>query len=267
VVLGNTICAYFIYITVHDAAHGAVARSHAVNDWLGRLCILPLTPFIAFSAFRYLHLQHHRATNEPERDPDYWATGARWWSLAFRFATFDLAYWVFYLEQLRQRPQREIIESITSVAVNVAVVAGLFALGIGREVLLFWILPGRLAIAVLVWVLAYLPHRPHEVMQKDDPFRATNIRFGMERWLSPLMLFQNYHLVHHLYPKEPFFLTVELWREKERFHLEQNPYLVDVRGRPGSVAQYLESRAREAHVDLASIAPSGLTDGQDLRAR
>jgi fatty acid desaturase len=59
VVAGNTACAYAMYITVHDATHGAVAKARWINDWLGRVGILVLTPLIAFAPYRYLHLQHH----------------------------------------------------------------------------------------------------------------------------------------------------------------------------------------------------------------
>jgi fatty acid desaturase len=265
--IGNSICAYILFTPAHDAAHGAVARSRWINDWVGRVCILPLNPFFAFAAFRYLHLQHHRTTNEPDGDPDFWASGSRWWALVSKFATVDLAYWAFYLRRLPKRPVREALENGASLSISVGALISLSLLGFGREILLFWILPGRVAIFVLAWMFDYLPHRPHTVAQKDDRFRATNIRVGMERWLSPLTLWQNYHLVHHLYPKEPFWLTVELWRKNERGHLEQSPCLVDVWGRSLTTRQYVEVRAHQGSVDLTGILPAQLTDPGDSPAR
>jgi fatty acid desaturase len=81
------------------------------------------------------------------------------------------------------------------------------------------------------------------------------------------MLWQNYHLVHHLYPKEPFWLTVELWRKNERWHLEQSPCLVDVWGRALSTRQYAEVRAHQGGVELGGILPVQLTDQGDSPAR
>jgi fatty acid desaturase len=267
VVVGNMLCAYTIYITVHDAAHGAFAKARWANEWLGRVWILALTPFIAFSAYRYLHLQHHRATNEPQADPDMWASGERWWTLAFKFATIDLAYWAFYLRRLPTRPRKEVVEAVLSLGVSIGMVAALWAFGLGREVLLFWILPGRLAIFFLAWLFDYMPHRPHGVAQKENAYQATNIRVGAERWLSPLLLWQNYHLVHHLYPREPFYLTVDLWREKERWHLDQSPLLVDVWGRPLSAQAYLAVRAREGTERVAAVDTGKLGKPRDLEAR
>lgn len=265
--IGNSICAYILFTPSHDAAHGAVSRSRWLNDWVGRVSIVVLNPIFAFAAFRYLHLQHHRTTNEPGVDPDHWASGARWWVLVARFATVDLAYWAFYLRRMFKRPRREGIETAVSLSLSVGALVVFFLMGFGRELMLFWVLPGRIAIFALAWLFDYLPHRPHTTLQKEDRFRATNIRVGMERWLSPLMLWQNYHLVHHLYPKEPFWLTVELWRKNERWHLEQNPSLVDVWGRPLSARRYAEVRAREGGVGGAAVAPVSLNESGDPAAR
>lgn len=38
-----------------------------------------------------------------------------------------------------------------------------------------------------------------------NPFQATTIRRGWEWLLTPLMVYQNYHLIHHLYPTIPFY--------------------------------------------------------------
>jgi fatty acid desaturase len=249
--MGNTICAYILFTPMHDACHGSVGRSRRVNDWVGRISGALMNPLLAFAAFRYLHLQHHRSTNECGNDPDLWASGSRWWQIAARCATIDVAYWIFYVRRAAQRPGREVVENWISLALQLGVLVGMIALGFLGEVLLFWILPGRIAIFVLAWLFDYLPHQPHQVLQKDDRFRATNIRVGMERWLSPIMLWQNYHLVHHLYPKEPFWKAVELWRSKESWHLEQSPSMVDVWGRPLSVQQYARLRARDADVTAA----------------
>lgn len=265
VVVGNAACAYAIYITAHDAAHGSIARARWVNDWVGRVAIVVLTPFIAFAAYRYLHLQHHRATNEPDADPDMWASGERWWELVLRFATIDLAYWAFYLRRLSTRPGKEVVEAIVSLGVSIAIIVALSMVGHGKDVLLFWILPGRLAIFALALLLDYLPHYPHAVAQKDNAYRATNVRVGGERWLSPLMLWQNYHLVHHLYPREPFYLTVDLWREKERWHIERDPLLVDFWGRPLSAQAYLAARAHDATPDETGV--GDLDERRDLEAR
>jgi fatty acid desaturase len=241
---GASVLAYVSYIAMHDAAHGGVSRRRWVNGAIGRLCLLPLSPLLSFPAFRYLHLLHHAATNEPSRDPDLWASSARRWSLPLRFASMDLGYYAFYLRRLRQRPPREVAETLGTVVVAMLGLGLALRAGWGWNVLVFWILPGRIAMFVLAWLLDYLPHHPHLIRQRDHAYRATRIRVGMEAWLSPLMLWQNYHLVHHLYPRAPFWMTVRIWRENERWHLQQGPVLVSVSGKPLDEHDYWRLRQR-----------------------
>ena len=56
--------------------------------------------------------------------------------------------------------------------------------------------------------------------------------------LSPLLLNQNYHLVHHLHPVIPFYKYVRVWRRNEDAYLERDPALSDVRGRPLTPEEY-----------------------------
>ena len=58
----------------------------------------------------------------------------------------------------------------------------------------------------------YLPHKPHFVLASENPYRAT--RLFADPLLTPIFLYQNYHLVHHLYPGIPFYRYARVWREK-----------------------------------------------------
>ena len=70
-VLAATAAAYAAFTPMHDAAHGSVSRRKEINEPVGRAAAAVLSgPFIVF---RYMHLEHHRFTNEPERDPDFLA--------------------------------------------------------------------------------------------------------------------------------------------------------------------------------------------------
>jgi ring-1,2-phenylacetyl-CoA epoxidase subunit PaaE len=138
----------------------------------------------------------------------------------------DLRYYAFYIPKMSQRPRAEMVENVLGIVFFLVAVGGLVFAGFGREVLLFWFLPGRIAIVMLVLAFSVLPHVPHEVTQKENKYRATNLRVGFEWLLSPLLLNQNYHLVHHLYPFVPFYRYLAVWRAKERFHQAQNPVIL-----------------------------------------
>ena len=70
---------YASYTVAHDAVHGSISGNHRSLRWLNRalgymmawLLMIPLT------AHRYEHMDHHRHTNDPEKDPDYPVAGMR----------------------------------------------------------------------------------------------------------------------------------------------------------------------------------------------
>ena len=72
-------------------------------------------------------------------------------------------------------------------------------------------------------------------------------RIGSEPWLSPLLLYQNYHLVHHLHPVVPFYRYIRVWRRNEEAYLDGGPALTTVRGRPITVEEYRALRRLREH--------------------
>jgi beta-carotene hydroxylase len=66
-------CVTRSYLPSHDTHHNiivpAASRWHWLNEFFGHIVIFPLgLPFHTASA---THLEHHRHTNDPLRDPDY----------------------------------------------------------------------------------------------------------------------------------------------------------------------------------------------------
>src|SRR3954469_22174388 len=66
-----SLCAYASFTVLHEGVHGAFClRPRSVHTVVMMLAALPL--MAPGWAFRFLHLEHHRHTNDPEKDPDYW---------------------------------------------------------------------------------------------------------------------------------------------------------------------------------------------------
>jgi beta-carotene hydroxylase len=207
-VLLITLGAYAAFTPLHEAAHRAVTRKRWVNEVVGRIATLPFAgPFVVV---RHFHLEHHKHTNESDRDPDHWSGRGPSWMLPLRWVTQDLHYYVLYARLLGSRPRRERIEAMATVAGLAGLVALLVATGHGREVLLYGLLPTRLAVGLLALAFDWLPHRPHDVPAKIDRFRATSAAPG--RLLFLLSFGQSLHLVHHLFPAVPFYRYGRVWR-------------------------------------------------------
>lgn len=205
----STVAAYAAFTPMHDATHRAVGRAPWLNAVVGRLSALPLmAPYVAF---RHLHLTHHRETNDPAHDPDQWAGRGPAWQLPLRWLSQDLHYYARFLPD-GSRPRAERVEGIVTAGFYWGLALGLLLSPLGLTVLLGWVLPARLAIAFLSFSFDYLPHRPHTVLARTDRHAATvNFR---ERWLGLLLLNQDHHLAHHLYPSVPFYRYHLAWRAR-----------------------------------------------------
>jgi fatty acid desaturase len=202
--------AYLAFTPLHEAVHRSMARSRRVNELLGRLAAVPLMG--PLPAMRHLHLEHHKHTNDPARDPDHYSGRGPAWLLPVRWATQDLHYYWLFLRGLRRRKMPGRGETLATLAAEIALIAALCALGQGRLVLLGWVLPARIAVLVLAFAFDYLPHRPHQIPASVDRLRATRVIDS--RILEVLFLGQSHHLVHHLYPAVPFYRYGRIWRQK-----------------------------------------------------
>jgi fatty acid desaturase len=244
-IAGNTLAVFMFFTVMHDASHRALSTIDWLNDAIGRISVVFFSPLNAFPAFRYIHMQHHMHTNDHDgRDPDAYTGNGPKWTHPFRWATLDINYYVYYVGKLRTRPGSEKLEALISSAVTIAVVAVIVATGHGMELLLYYVIPSRLAVFALGYGFDYLPHHSLEHTGREDKFKATRLRVGLEWLLTPLMLYQNYHLVHHLHPVVPFYRYLRVWDEKEHEYLRHDPALVTVTGRELSVEEYRELRRR-----------------------
>ncbi len=203
-----SLAAYLAFTPMHDSAHRGVGQSSRLNAVVGRLCSVPLLG--PFAAFRYVHLEHHKHTNDAEKDPDFYSGRGPAWLRPLRWVTQDLHYYVVYLKA--RRSAGELGEVVLVFLALLLACLGLTLTGYGMLALL-WIVSSRLALLFLAYSFDYLPHRPHKVKGKDNRFLATSVRpSGL---LQVLLLNQNLHLIHHLHPAVPFYRYGKLWRAQE----------------------------------------------------
>lgn len=191
------------FTPMHDASHRAIApRSRWIDEVVGWICGLPV--LATFSGLKYLHLAHHQHTNDPVRDPDTWSSKAKSrLGVVLRWLVLDLHYLARYVSEAHTRPGRELVTSALGITVMLGSWVVFIATGHGLELLLCWLVPSRIAIVMLSVFFDWIPHAPRETTLVEDPYRASNVY--EHRWLTPLLLAQNYHLVHHLFPGVPFY--------------------------------------------------------------
>lgn len=225
----NSIASYIAFPVAHEATHSAVCANRRVNDWTGRIAMTLLEPGPFFQVFRFIHMKHHRFTNHREKDPDVYSGTGPTWLLPFKWLTLDYIYFKTYLspEVFKKRPKSERREFYFSVLFAVSVITAVTFAGWLQYYLLLFFIPTRIAKFFIIIAFDFLPHYPHEAYAKDEPYRCTSNRVGLEWLLTPLFIYQNYHLVHHLYPAVPFYRYLKVWNARKQYHEAQNPAITD----------------------------------------
>ena len=115
--------AIFVLFTVlHDASHYSISSHRWVNVAFGRVAMFFVSPLISFKSFAFIHIEHHRNTNDDENDPDHFVSGAPLWQVPVRFALMDVPYVAFLVRHARRRPRAELLETAALMTVSVMVI-------------------------------------------------------------------------------------------------------------------------------------------------
>jgi beta-carotene hydroxylase len=229
----NTLILYADQTPLHEACHGNIAGRDSKWLWLNHLVGYACGAILLheYKAFRYMHLAHHRDTNNEEIDPDHWVAVQGPFKILFRCLTIVFWYQRYFWRHIAfhahipgMRPLT--IHIVIAYAILYGIALGLAVMGYWREVLMLWIFPHILASALIIYFFAYLTHKPHEVHER---YRDTNIFWVRGKIIEPvvnwLYMFQNFHLIHHLFPRIPFYLYPDAFQslepvlEKEQAHV------------------------------------------------
>lgn len=221
IVAGTAFCAYAVYTVLHEAVHGAVTGMNihlrGVNEWAGYIAAHMLG--ISFIGHRRGHLKHHRATNHPEDDPDMafaahtlpalvamWFRGIpKEWHFAATFKHFTAA-----------EKRVLVFEYLAIFTTRALLIAYCADLGVTLVTLILGHLIGN---AVLTTLFAWIVHHPHSEQERMKTTTVYQGRRGLDTIMTLLWVSQNYHAIHHLYPKVPFFRYRKLYRKLESYLL------------------------------------------------
>ena len=190
----NTLALHCSGTVIHDACHQSAHRNRIVNAILGHCSALILV--FAFPVFTRVHLQHHGNVNHPKDDPDqYVSTGGPLWLIAVRFLYHE----VFFFQRQLWR-NYELLEWFISRLIVITIVYISVQYHFLGYILNFWFIPAFIVGITLGLFFDYLPHRPFV-----ERSRWKNARVYPGKVLNILILGQNYHLIHHLWPSIPWY--------------------------------------------------------------
>jgi len=205
-------------ILMHEAAHNAMFKTAAVNEWVGEwLCGRPILAELA--AYRHYHLTHHRFT-QTDKDPDL--------ALSAKFPTSKASLRRKFIRDLTgQTGVRQLVGQIVmsfrlagdtdaieaaeqdmaqafkardlwkSLPVFVAIVVAMGVFGQWWYGLAFWVLPYLTWFQLVLRIRNIAEHGATEVSQ--DPLR--NVRTTLAGPIGRAIVapyWVNYHLEHHM---------------------------------------------------------------------
>lgn len=253
----NTLVTFVMYTVVHESAHHAAGKLTWVNEVLGRLAVPFVAAYASFPSLRYVHGEHHRHTNAPvHADPDAWTTRGPRWQLPLRWLTLDFSYARCYFARLRSRPPHELAETLVVLAAALSAAVALVSAGYGLELLFAYLLPQRLGLGLLAWSFGWLPHHGLPAEGPHGRFGTTRVRVGLERLLTPVLLAQNLHLVHHLHPAVPFHRYRRVWLENREAYLAHDVPIGTAWGRDLTAEEYRVTAGLDTEPDVAVPAPA-----------
>jgi beta-carotene hydroxylase len=204
---------------LHEAVHGAVTgmdiERRWVNEWTGFIAGHFIG--ISFTSHRRSHLKHHRSTNHPTEDPDMVLSASNGLELLVAWLQGVPKEWMFamsfehFTDTEKVTVRREFVAIILTRLLLLIFCADL---GITLLTLVVGQLIGN---AVLVTLFAWSVHHPHTEQERMKTTTLYQARTGLDTAMTLLWGYQNYHAMHHLYPKVPFFRYRRLYRALEPY--------------------------------------------------
>lgn len=217
------ISAYLHYTPAHEAIHRNIVRSrrfepiNALIGWWSALLAGMTWPLLYRT-----HVAHHVHTNS-ERDPDSFVQGPLWrlfalaalsvftnllpvivWKLIYGGKAPDLG----YLDAWKIMPSPEWRRHQIGHGVMCAAVWTAVFTGYGEQAFALFVVPATIGRLLMGIFLSWLPHAPFIV---GDRYRNTALR--KSRLLSILSVGHTMHLMHHLWPRVPFYRYHALYRQ------------------------------------------------------
>lgn len=213
-----SVVSYAHYTLVHESIHGNVVASPKSLAWINTVVgwIGSLGMGAGWPALQRTHVLHHSHTNT-ERDPDIAVKGTfgqllmKWLVMAPMSLVPMGALRFINAERYRRLGTILSPAEIAQVSAVTLLTWGLLiaAIATGRvaDWLMLWFLPTRVGILILNIFFQWLPHHPF-----DSTERYLNTRISLWPGGTLLLLQQNLHLMHHLWPSVPFYNYARLFR-------------------------------------------------------
>ncbi len=211
---------YLSYTVLHESVHGSITGTRQSLRWLNKtlgymaawIVMIPLT------AHRPEHVAHHRYANDETADPDYHVGKMQNSLLAAMRAALQawVAQFSYYSKnRWRSAPPRQNLVFCVEVFAMLAPRLLVIAAGFWVEGFALFVVAWLVGAVVLLYLFAYVVHRPQEHTGRyvdTSTILLPGLRGTLLTWF---WMFQNYHSIHHLFPRVPFYRYEKVFKEIE----------------------------------------------------
>lgn len=228
----NSLILYAIQTPLHDAVHRSISGRNKSWLWLnhlvGFLCGAVLLH--EYRAFRVMHTIHHRETNNPEFDPDVWIFAKTPLGVVFKCFTISLLYHFYFFKNifLKKEYRADVIHIIGVYMVLYSIIFWGSVFGYAAEFILMWYIPHFIASAMIIYFFGYLVH-PEEHEERYLNTKIIEVKGRYAPLINMLWFFQSFHLIHHLFPRMPFYLYPRAYRDLKPLLLKAGSPIVDLK--------------------------------------
>lgn len=210
----DAVLIYVIFTPLHEAVHGNIAGRDRRLAWLGSL-IGHVSGFVLlapYPGYRVLHLHHHANANDPNEDPDYWVKSPTWLGQVMRCLVIQPVYIVHLWKIARDpRTMRAFVWEMLYALSYVLIVIAAWQLGFGKELLLLWILPAYIGVVLVPVMFDWPVHHPHTERGRYTDTAILLFPRPFRTLMDVVFCGHTYHLIHHLYPRVPFYHYRTAW--------------------------------------------------------
>ena len=215
-----SVLTYVSYTVAHESVHGSITGNHKSLRWMNKalgymsawILMIPLT------AHRHEHMAHHRHANDPAEDPDFPVakmqnslSGAARAALEITAGQFRY----YFTHRWEKAPLKEKLALCAEVVAALIPRLAVLAAGYWVVGLALFVLAWLIGIVILLYLFAYIVHRPHDQTGRYLDTSTIVLPGPVGTLLTWLWLFQNYHSIHHLFPRLPFYQYAKLYNEIE----------------------------------------------------
>ena len=214
---------YVMYTPLHEASHKNISGTNKNFRLLNPIFGFLSAAFYlhSYTQHTWSHLEHHKHANDEELDPDYIMKGSNWLSIMARGFFILLIKDYFYIrkEKLKNDKTAKMKMRIGTLESLLPIILLIILTNVLNlpwyHFIISYVLPLLLAVMLLGIFFDYLVHMPH---QSNEKFGDTNV-IRTKKWFDYQMTwiwcYQNYHGMHHLFPKLPFYKYKKVFVHKE----------------------------------------------------